>query len=97
MAARPEAALYLPIPAGAVRRPLPELLAGGVVNEPAGLWVAADDSAGAVGDVAEVAEHGALLAFLDGGVERSVATDGLSCIASHAPRHLAKRRLSQPP
>src|SRR5881397_2286115 len=62
-------------PTGAIRA-LPELFAGGIIEESAGPGIALHDGLGSISDVAEVAEHGALLAFFDRAVEFFVAADG---------------------
>ena len=43
----------------------------------AGFGIGLEDGARAVGDVAQVTKHGALLSFVDGAIELGLASDGV--------------------
>ncbi len=69
-------------PAFAVGGAFPEFFSFGIVDKLAGFGIAANDGVGAVGDVAEVAHHGAVLTFVDGTVECSFASNGIEDLRS---------------
>ena len=48
-----------------------------MTGDAACLRIGLKDGAGAVGDIAEVAQHGALLSFVDGAIELGLASDGV--------------------